>query len=69
MLNKYSITITTRDKLLRAWVESMELARDFKVYAGEIKDNEDAANLFFEIAEDEGKHAARLLDLLRAYEK
>ncbi len=69
MDKKHSITITTRDRVLRSWYESMELARDFRIYADDITDNDKLAEIFRKFAEDEGKHAAILLDQLKSYEK
>ena len=53
---------------MRAWENSMELTRDFEVYAKEIGDNGDAAQMFREFAEDEGHHAARLREMLHQYQ-
>lgn len=39
MSNMHDIEITTRDKLLRAWENSMELVRDFENYSKDIKDD------------------------------
>ena len=63
-----SVNITTRDKILRAWQQSTELTRDFEVYSREIKDNDSAALMFSSFAEEEAKHAAKLLGMLRMYE-
>ena len=63
-----SVNITTRDKILRAWQQSTELTRDFEVYSREIKDNDSAALMFSSFAEEEAKHAAKLLGMLRLYE-
>lgn len=67
--NKNGFEISTRDKVLKAWDKSAELVRDFETYSNEIKDNDAAARLFGEYAKDEGCHAARLLELLQAYDK
>ena len=66
---KCGIRITTRDRLLRAWKNSMELVCDFQSYANEIKDHDAAVRLFEEYAEEEGRHAAQLLELLKEYER
>ena len=58
------ITITPRDRLLRAWENSMELVRDFECYSKEIEGNPKLSKTFAEFAEDEGFHAARLRELL-----
>lgn len=63
-----AVNITTRDKLLRAWQQSTELTRDFEVYSREIRDNDSAAMMFSTFAEEEAKHAAKLLGMLRFYE-
>ena len=56
--------------MLRAWQNSTELVRDYQAYAHELEeDNKELAKLFAELAEDEAEHAAKLLDLLRGYEK
>lgn len=70
MDTKNGFTITNRDHVLRAWQNSTELVRDYQTYAHEIeKDDKELAKLFFEFADDEAVHAAKLLDLLRGYEK
>lgn len=61
------LKITTRDKLLFAWRESTELARDFETYSHEIKDDDAAAETFARFAETEAVHAAKLLGMLRLY--
>lgn len=62
------IIITTRDRLLRGWQNSMEMVRDFETYAKECKDDGNAANLFRQFAEDEGHHAAQFRTLLQQYQ-
>ncbi len=69
MKHPKDITINTRDRLLRAWENSMELVRDFECYSKEIEDNDQVAEVFAEFAEDEGFHAAKLRELLREMEK
>lgn len=70
MDTKNGFTITNRDHVLRAWQNSTELVRDYQAYAHEIEeDNKELAKLFSELADDEAVHAAKLLDLLRGYEK
>ena len=59
MDNKNGFTITDRDHV-----------RDYQAYAHELeKENKELAKLFSQFAEDEAVHAAKLLDLLRGYEK
>ena len=70
MDNKSGFTITDRDRVLRAWESSTELVRDYQAYANQLADdNKELAKLFAEFAEDEAQHAAKLLELLRGYEK
>lgn len=70
MDSKNGFTITNRDRVLRAWQNSTELVRDYQAYAHEIEeDDKELAKLFFEFADDEAVHAAKLLELLRGYEK
>lgn len=66
--NPYQVEINTRDRLLRAWENSMELTRDFQIYSQEIKDNSEAAQAFAKFAENEGMHAAKLRELLLEYQ-
>ena len=70
MDSKNGFTITTRDHVLRAWQNSTELVRDYQAYAHELEEeHKELAKLFSAFAEDEAVHAAKLLDLLRGYEK
>ena len=66
---KNGFIVTTRDRVLRAWENSTELVRDYEVYAKQITDDEEISSLFGEFAEDEAVHAAKLLELLRRFEK
>lgn len=62
--------ITPRDRVLRAWQNSTELVRDYQDYAREWEQEEPAlSKLFAEFAESEAAHAARLLVLLKGYDK
>jgi len=67
MNDKHGIKITTRDRLLRAWENSMELVRDFESYSKEIEDDEKVAKIFAKYAEDEGIHASKFLEILHKY--
>lgn len=62
--NTYEIQITERDRLLRAWENSMELVRDFEAYAGEMEDGSETQQIFSAFARDEGMHAAKLREIL-----
>ena len=64
MEQKSGITITVRDRLLRAWEDAMAQVKAFELWSSEIEDEEVAA-VFAEYAEDEGLHAARLLEMLK----
>ena len=64
----HEINITTRDRVLRAWENSMELVRDFKSYSEEIKDDSYVANIFSNFAKDEGIHASKFREILHQYQ-
>ncbi|MBQ2764070.1 MAG: rubrerythrin [Firmicutes bacterium] len=66
---KNGFVVSTRDRVLRAWENSTELVRDYEVYSKQITDNSVVSSLFGDFAEDEAKHAAKLLELLRGFEK
>ena len=68
MEERHNLKITTRDRVLRAWQNTTELVRDFETYSREIEDNKEVAEMFGRFAEDEGHHAARLLEVLRELE-
>ncbi len=61
------VIITPRDRVLRAWQNSTELVRDFRLYAKELADQPELAAVFHQCAEDECVHAARFRDILRQY--
>lgn len=63
------VQITTRDKVMRAWENSMELTRDFELYSKQINDDPDTARIFAEFAEDECAHAARFREILHKYQE
>ena len=62
------IQITTRDKVMRAWENSMELTRDFELYTKQINDDDDTARVFAQFAEEECVHAARFREILHKYQ-
>ena len=68
MEQKSGITITVRDRLLRAWEDAMAQVKAFELWSSEIED-EEVAVVFAEYAEDEGLHAARLLEMLKEREE
>ncbi len=65
-MNENEIEITTYDRLLRAWENSMELVRDYEMYSKRIED-EQVKKVFKEFAEDEGMHASKLRGILLDY--
>lgn len=64
MHNENEIKITVRDRLLRAWENSMELTRDFEIYSKELTNNREVQKVFERFAEDEGMHASKFRELL-----
>lgn len=67
-MNENEIEITTYDRLLRAWENSMELVRDYEMYSKRIED-EHIKDVFKQFAEDEGMHASKLRKILLDYKK
>lgn len=67
-MSKNEIEITTYDRLLHAWKNSMELVRDYEMYSKRI-DDEDIKDIFKNFAEDEGIHASKLRDIILNYKK
>lgn len=63
------IEITTYDRLLRAWENSMEAVRDFQNYADITEDNDKAKKAFYEFAETNAHNASAFRDLLLEYKK
>lgn len=62
-----SVRITTRDRLLRSWENSMELVRNYQDYSRESSDSE-VTRLFSSFAETEAMHASELKDMLNRYD-
>jgi len=62
------VKITSYDRLMRAWENSKELARDFEVYSKRVDDDE-LKEVFKKFAEDEGLHASKFRELLLKYMK
>ena len=58
------IHISDRDRVLRAWQNTMELIRDYQLYAREITDPA-LSELFSRLAEAECRHGADLHDVLK----
>ena len=65
-MNENEVKITTYDRLLRAWENSMELVRDYEMYSKRIEE-EDVKQVFKKFAEDEGIHATKLREMLLTY--
>lgn len=63
----HDIETTTRDRLMRAWENSMELTRDYQMYSKHIEDSK-IAEVFKQLAENEAVHAQKLHYLLKEYE-
>ena len=68
MSSLHEVKINTRDRLLRAWENSMQLVREFKVCEKEIEDDENASKMFGKFAEEEGIHASEFKAMLLDYE-
>lgn len=64
--NRNEIELTTYDRLLRAWENSMELVRDYEMYSKRIEDQK-VKDMFKKFAEDEGVHATQLREMLVEY--
>jgi len=62
------VKITSYDRLMRAWENSMELARDFEVYSKRV-DDEELKEVFKKFAEEEGLHASKFRELLLKYQR
>lgn len=68
METKMNFTVDTRDRVLRAWENSVQMTRDFKIFAKQIEKPCREKELFERFAVDEGEHAAAFLELLQKYE-
>lgn len=69
MNNEHGIKITERDRVMKAWQDSMELVRDFKLYAKEMEGDKRLFEIFQEFAEDEAVHASKFLEILHGFDK
>jgi len=61
-------SVTTYDRLMRAWENSKELTRDFEVYSKRVEE-EDIKQVFKKFAEDEGLHASKLRSIIDRYKE
>ena len=68
MHNLHEVKINTRDRLLRAWEDSMHLVREFKDCEKLVDDSEEAREMFSKFADEEGVHAAEFKAMLLDYE-
>lgn len=59
--------MNTRDCLQRAWMNTMELVRDFEMYSKRI-DNEEVSKLFKQCAEEQGMQATSLREMYKRYD-
>lgn len=64
--NENEIMITTYDRILRLWQNSMEMVRDFEMNSKRIEED-NIKEEFKKFAEDEGMHATRLREMLLQY--
>lgn len=62
------VKITARDRVMRAWEDCMEHARDYKKFAV-IYGNSEVGELFKEVAEYQGVCAAKMHDMLLKLQK
>ncbi|MCR4437038.1 MAG: ferritin family protein [Clostridiales bacterium] len=65
-VNRNEVEITTYDRLLRAWENSMEMVRDYEMYSKRIEE-EKVKDIFKKFAEDEAMHATALREMLLEY--
>ena len=61
MNDRNGFIISNRDRVLRAWEHSLELVRDYKANAEEMKDDKRLSSLFDEFSKDAAYHASKLL--------
>ena len=59
--------MNTRDCLQRAWINTMELVRDFEMYSKRVDDQE-VSNVFKKYAEEQGMQASSLREIYKRYE-
>lgn len=60
--------MNTRDCLQRAWMNTMELVRDFEMYSKRI-DDENVSGVFKKFAEEQGMQATSLRELYNKFDK
>lgn len=69
MDSEHLIDISPRDRLFRAWQNSMETVRSYRGCAEELGKDSHLGKLFDSFAEDEGLHAAEFLNELRSMDE
>jgi rubrerythrin len=62
-----NFTMNSRDCLQRAWINSMEMVRDFEMFSKKLED-ENVAGVFKKFAEEQGKQAHELRELYNKYD-
>jgi|GEM_PF-684297 len=62
-----NFTMNSRDCLQRAWINSMEMVRDFEMFSKKL-DDKDVAQVFKKFAEEQGKQAHELRELYNKYD-
>lgn len=63
-----NFTMNSRDCLQRAWINSMEMVRDFEMFSKKLEDKE-IAGVFKQFAEEQGKQASHLRELYNQYDQ
>ena len=58
--------MNSRDCLQRAWINTMELVKDFEMYSKRI-DNEEVSMLFKKYAEEQGITSSNIMDMYNKY--
>ena len=61
--NEHEIMLTTYDRLLRSWENSMENVRNFEMHSKRIEDDK-VKDVFKKFAEEEGIHASKFREML-----
>ncbi len=68
--NKNGFTMTCRDHIMVAWLESTNLVSNFRDSAHDtVESDRYLSQLFDSYAKEEALHAAKFLEMLKSYEK
>ena len=62
-----NFVMNERDCLQRAWLNSMEMVRDFEVFSKKLED-QDVCQVFKKFAEEQGKQANELREWYNRYD-